>query len=180
MRTEVQHSIYCTQFTTNLFPTQGKGWILQILYHIRICHFPWCLLNIIYYVNVVYCEPKAKAGFCALRKKLSPEAKPRGFQLYTRHKRPFLLEVHILFCPAAEQKRVFAFENIQSGFEVRLMFCWLLSGCYLSFLWSKLSYIFFIKLVNYYIRVQTRKKGSRDYKSFLDSSNGHHWLGSTG
>ena len=68
--------------------------------------------------KIVYCAPRAKAGFCAPRKKLSPEAKPRGSQLYTRHKCPFLLEVHILFCPAAERKRVFAFENIQSGFEV--------------------------------------------------------------
>ena len=64
--------------------------------------------------TIVYCAPRGKAGFCEPRKKCSPETKPRGFQLYTRHKRPFLLEVHILFCPAAESKRVFAFENIQN------------------------------------------------------------------
>ena len=63
---------------------------------------------------------------------LSPDAKPRGFQLYTRHKRPFLLEVHILFCPAAERKRVFAFENIQREFEVTDVL--LVAICYLSFL----------------------------------------------
>ena len=79
---------------------------------------------------IVYCAPRAKAGFCLSRIKLSPEAKPRGFQLYTRHKRPFLLEVHILFCRAAERKRIFAFENIQSGFKVTDVL--LVAICYLS------------------------------------------------
>ena len=49
-----------------------------------------------------------------------------------RHKLPFLLEVHILLCAAAERKRVFAFENIQSGFEVTDVL--LVAICYLSFL----------------------------------------------
>ena len=67
---------------------------------------------------IVYCARRAKAGFCAPREKLSPEAKPRSFQLDTRHKRPFSLDLHILFCSAVERKRVFAFENIRNGFEV--------------------------------------------------------------
>ena len=93
--------------------------------------------NVLSTVEIVYCAPRAKTGFCASRTKLSPEAKPRNFQLYTRHKRSFLLEVHILFCLAAEQKRVFAFKNIQSGFEVIDVL--LVAICYLSFLWAKLS-----------------------------------------
>ena len=67
---------------------------------------------------IVYCAPRAKAGSSALRKKLSPEAKPRSFQLDTRHKRPFSLDVHIVFCLLAERMRVFAFENIRNGFKV--------------------------------------------------------------
>ena len=39
-------------------------------------------------VRIVYCAPRAKTGFCVPRKKLSPEAKPRGFHLHTTHKRP--------------------------------------------------------------------------------------------
>ena len=43
-----------------------------------------------------------KTGVCAPNIKLSPEAKPRDSQLYPRRKRPFLLEVRILFIRSAE------------------------------------------------------------------------------